>query len=423
MKAVHKAADIIGLGLHSLVVHLGRSALTALGIVFAVWSVIAMLAINEGFSYEAQQALRELGSDNIIIESAKPPDMESKASQDSGGILRYGLLHADVRRLRGNVPGIRRCVTVHRTIKYGYRPGRNLRVSVIATEPTYADVARIETTRGRFLSAADLIRQKAHCVITESLARRLFPVEDPLGKTLRLGEEPFTVIGVLAKLPPALAGEGGEMGSHVIIPITSGKMRFGEYTIMFGTGGGTAELVEVSQIILQMDDEKAVLHGANISRHLIGRFHEQEDYEIKVPLELIEQQKKQRRLWNIMFLTIASISLVVGGIGIMNIMLASVTERTREIGVRRALGAKRRDIVTQFLVESVTLTTVGGLIGIGIGLLVPSLVEWMLKLRTIVSAATLLLPLGMAIAVGLVAGLYPAFRAARLDPIVALRHE
>ena len=423
MRAVYKIADIMALGLHSLVVHLARSALTALGIVFAVWSVIAMLAINEGFSYEAQQALRELGSDNIIIQSVKPPDMESKASGQTQGALRYGLLHGDVRRLRGNIPGVRKCVNVHRTIKYGYHPGRNLRVSVIATEPTYADVARIETVAGRFISAADMLRKKAHCVITESLARRMFPAADPLGKVIRLANQPFVVVGVLARLPPALAGEGGETGSHAIIPLTSGRMRFGEYTIMFGTGGGTAERVEVSQVILQMESEDAVLHGAAIARHLLAKSHEQEDYEIKVPLELIEQQKKQRRLWNIMFLTIASISLVVGGIGIMNIMLASVTERTREIGVRRALGAKRRDVVTQFLVESVTLTTIGGLLGIGIGLLVPFLVEAVLDLKTIVSATTLLLPLGMAMVVGLIAGLYPAFRAARLDPIVALRHE
>jgi putative ABC transport system permease protein len=172
-----------------------------------------------------------------------------------------------------------------------------------------------------------------------------------------------------------------------------------------------------------MTDDRSVLNGANIARSLLARHHEEEDYEVTVPLELIEQRKKQQRLWNIMFLMIASISLVVGGIGIMNIMLASVTERTREIGVRRALGAKRRDIITQFLVESVTLTTVGGLVGIGIGMLVPWLVEATLALKTIVSPATLLLPLCMAIIVGLVAGLYPAMRAARLDPIVALRHE
>jgi putative ABC transport system permease protein len=423
MKAVYKAADIVGLGLHSLFVHLGRSALTALGIVFAVWSVIAMLAINEGFSWESQQYLRELGSDNIIIESVKPATGESKATGQTRGVLSYGLKHADVTRLRDNIPHVRRCVTVHRTTKYAYRPGRNMTASVLATEPTYVRVARTDVTAGRFLSAADLLRNKPYCVITQSFARRMFTYEDPLGKTLRLENEPFVVVGVLARLPRALAGSGGDVGNHVIIPVTTDRTRFGEYTVMRTLGSSTFELVEVSQAILQMNGDEAVLNGASIARHLLRRYHDEEDYEITVPLELIEQRKKQQRLWNMMFLIIASISLVVGGIGIMNIMLASVTERTREIGVRRALGAKRRDIITQFLVESVTLTTVGGLLGIGIGLLVPYLVEWVLGLTTIVSAATLLLPLGMAVAVGLVAGLYPAFRAARLDPIVALRHE
>jgi len=423
MKAVYKMADIMGLGLHSLFVHLARSALTALGIVFAVWSVIAMLAINEGFSRKAQETLRELGSDNIIIESRKPADTQAKATAQSHGALTYGLKHADVTRLRDNIPGVRQCVSVHRTLKYGYRPGRNLTVSVIATEPTYERVARTEIVAGRFLSAADVLRHKPYCVITQSLARRMFAYANPLGQAIRLANEPFIVVGVLARLPRALAGEGGDSGAHVIIPITTGKTRFGEYTVMFGTGGGTAEMVEVSQVILQMASERQVLHGAQIARNLLNRFHEDDDFDITVPLELIEQAEKQRALWNRMFLIIASVSLIVGGIGIMNIMLASVTERTREIGVRRALGAKRRDIITQFLVESITLTTVGGLVGIGVGMLVPKLVAGMLQIEADIAATMVLLPLGMAVAVGLVAGLYPALRAARLDPIVALRHE
>ena len=158
-------------------------------------------------------------------------------------------------------------------------------------------------------------------------------------------------------------------------------------------------------------------------RSLLARSHEQKDYEVTVPLELIEQRRKQRRLWNIMFFMIASVSLLVGGIGIANIMLASVNERTREIGVRRALGAKRRDIITQFLVEAISLTTVGGLMGIGVGMLVPFVVEPAVKMKTIITATTILLPFIMAIVVGLISGLYPAFRAARLDPIRALRHE
>ena len=189
-------------------------------------------------------------------------------------------------------------------------------------------------------------------------------------------------------------------------------------------GNWSAEKVEVSQIILQMTDEKAVVRAAPVIRSLLSRYHENTDYNITVPLELIEQQEKQAELWNFMFLAIASVSLLVGGIGIMNIMLASVTERTREIGIRRALGAKRRDITIQFLIESVTLTTLGGLGGIITGgLLVPWIVQNILEFRTIITPVTLLLPFFMAAIVGLISGLYPATRAAKLDPIVALRHE
>jgi len=423
MRATHKVVDIVRLGLHSLTMHKVRSILTSLGIVIGVWSVIVMLAINEGFSYEAQRSLREMGSDNIIIESIRPPREESKATEAGRGALHYGVTYKDVAALRDNIPGVNRCVSVHRTLKYAHVGGKNLSVSVIATEPTYGEVARIDITSGRFISSADLLRTKPHCVITDSLARRLFAYKDPLGRTIGLSGEPFVVIGTLARLPLALAGSGGEVGNYVIIPLTTDRSRFGEFTIMFGQGGGTAEKVEVSQVILQMSDDRAVIEGSAVARSMLKRSHKEQDYNVTVPLELLEQLEKQRWLWNFMFFMIASISLLVGGIGIMNIMLASVTERTREIGVRRALGAKRRDIVVQFLVESVTLTTTGGIIGIALGLPIPFAVGKLLGLVTIVTAVMVILPFVMAVAVGLISGLYPAMRAAGLDPIVALRHE
>ncbi len=423
MRTFNKAADIVRLGLHSLRTHKVRSVLTSLGIIFGVFSVIAMLAINEGFSYEAQKSLRELGSDNIIIESVKPPQGASSASGQSWGVLHYGLLYSDVEALRGSLGGILRCVTVHRNLKFARANGKNLNVSVIATEPAYADVARVDITRGRFIGSVDMLRHKPHCVITDALADRLFPCTNPLGKTLRLAGEPFTVIGTLRQLPRSLAGSTGDAGNYVIIPLSTDGSRLGKFTIMGGMGGYTFEKVEVSQIILQMADDQAVIHGAEIARQLLNRTHEKQDFGITVPLELIKQMQKQRWLWNFMFFTIASVSMLVGGIGIMNIMLASVTERTREIGIRRALGAKQRDIIVQFMVESVTLTTAGGLVGIGIGMLIPYAVGKMLELVTIVTATTLIIPFVMAVGVGLISGLYPALRAAKLDPIVALRHE
>jgi putative ABC transport system permease protein len=404
------------------VAHKIRSALTILGILFGVWSVIAMLAINEGATYESQQALRELGSDNIIIESVKPEDEDSKASQ-SRGTLNYGLTRLDVKRLRGNLPGIVDSAVVHRTAKQAHAGTKNMMASVIATEPAYARVAKINLAAGRFLTDADSLRQKRHCVLTQSFARKLFGFEDPLRRLVAVGNEPFRVVGILRYLPRTLAGGPGKAGNFVIIPLETDRKRFGEYTVVMRRGSFSSERVEVSQFILNMTGERAVLQGARIARKLLADKHDRQDYLVTVPLELIEQRRKQLRLWNFMFFAIASVSLLVGGIGIMNIMLASVTERTREIGIRRALGAKRRDITVQFLVEAVTLTTVGGLLGIAIGLAVPWAVRRVLGFTTIVTAPTLVLPFVMAVVVGLLSGLYPALRAARLDPIVALRHE
>jgi putative ABC transport system permease protein len=424
MKMTHKLMDVLRLGLASLVVHKVRSSLTILGILCGVWSVIAMLAINAGLGEDSQRALRELGSNNIIIDSIKPPSDTGKATEETRGVLAYGLKKEDIKRLRTNIPQLVRCVTSHRTLKYAYLRGRKLAVSVIATEPSYSDVAKIDMASGRFLTTYDVLRSRPFCVVSASLVRRLFGYGEPIGQTLRMAGEPFQVIGVMRELPRALAaGTGGDVGSFVLIPLTTDRIRFSEFTIMVGQGGNTFEHVEVSQAILQMSNEQAVVAGAQIAHSLLARFHDKQDYEIRVPLEKIALMKKDRQRWSFMFTAIAAVSLLVGGIGIMNIMLASVTERTREIGIRRALGAKRRDIVVQFLVEAVTLTTVGGVLGVGLGLLVPWLIEKILGFNTIVSAVTLILPLLMAMAVGLLSGLYPATRAAGLDPIAALRHE
>ncbi len=424
MTGVHKVIDVLGLGLHSLVVHKVRSALTVVGILFGVWSVIAMLAINEGLSIEAQRALRELGSDNIIVDSVKPPAGEAKAGAQQWGIMHYGLTREDVVRLRDNIPDVVRCVITHRTLKKAYANGTFGDVSVIATEPTYADVSRIDMLAGRFFRPDDLLRAKPHCVLTQSLAETFFVCADPLGQVLRIGSHPFVVVGIIRQLPAALAvGSGSDVGNHVLIPISADRMRFGKFTVMFGQGGSTFEKVEISQIILQMKDEEAVINGSAVARNLLGRYHAKRDYEIRVPIEEIKVMRKNRRLWTLMFTAIAAVSLLVGGIGIMNIMLASVTERTREIGIRRALGARKRDIVVQFLIEAVTLTALGGVLGIAVGIMVPWAVEQILGVMTVVTAMTMLLPLVMAATVGLISGLYPAIRAAKLDPIAALRHE
>jgi putative ABC transport system permease protein len=193
------------------------------------------------------------------------------------------------------------------------------------------------------------------------------------------------VVGVIDDLRGDFVGGGADERHVAIIPTSALYSRFSDVSFTWGKGGGIIERVQVNQLILQMRKEAAVLDGATVARALLGRTHAQEDFSVKVHLELIEQMKKHRRLWNIVFLCIASVSLVVGGVGIMNIMLASVTERTREIGVRRATGATRRDIVTQFLVETVVLSCIGGLLGTGLGLAVPWAIQATLGFQSIIS--------------------------------------
>ena len=424
MKAVFKITDIVLLGLHSLTVHKVRSSLTALGILFGVWGVIAMLAINEGARVQAEQSLRKMGTDKFIIRSVKPAQDVSGAARERGA-LHYGLTHLDVRRLKTNLPGMLRCVTGHVTKKTAQYASRLVQAQVFGTYPAYLELRGLRVVGGRFLTSADELRCRNICVMTKSLARRLFLYEDPLGRSLRVGGESFQVVG-LVEPPGELSGNGqAETGSDLIyIPAKVHRTRFGEYSIIRTGSSREMEKVEVSQVIFQMADEDAVLAGPKVADPLLQREHEKGDYDIVVPLAKIQQMREQNRRWNSMFFAIASISLVVGGIGIMNIMLASVTERTREIGIRRAMGAKRRDITVQFLVEAVTLTTLGGLAGIVVGYnLVPPIVERATNIKAIASPMMLAVPFLMAVAVGLISGLYPAVRAARLDPIVALRHE
>ena len=424
-RVMFRFSDLIRLGLHGVIVHKVRSVLTVLGILFGVWGVIAMLAINAGLSEESQRALRQLGSTNIIIDATKP---SSNSGQSGGrhGALNYGLTRADVERLKTNIPGVKQCAVMHKSKKNAVVGSKIISVAVAGVESNYASVSNPTVVAGRFLNEMDSSRRAPHCVMTSELARDLFAYQDPIGRAVMLTDieqKPFLVVGLIEKLPHALQLQAGESGRCIIVPLSADRQRFGEVSVERSQGSRSFERVEISQCILEMEDEKAVLRAAPVVRELLERYHENRDYLVRIPVEEIRLKERDRRRWNFMFFMIASVSLLVGGIGIMNIMLASVTERTREIGVRRALGAKRKDIVVQFIVEAVTLTAIGGVLGIVIGLAVPWVVENTLQFSTKITPATLFVPFAMAVVVGLLSGLYPAMRAAKLDPIEALRHE
>jgi putative ABC transport system permease protein len=300
---------------------------------------------------------------------------------------------------------------------------------VIGTLPNYPDIVGVDILRGRFLSELDEMYQNNVCVLTASLAGRLFPYQDPLVSAIKVGAVYYQVVGIVRErnMPeqrsqPGVA-EGETLDNNVYIPMSTSRSRFGETIFRRVAGSQSAERVELHQITVQMESLDAVETADPQIKTLLKKFHEKNDYETIVPLELLRQAEQTKRIFNIVLGSIAAISLLVGGIGIMNIMLATVTERTREIGVRRALGAKKKDIITQFLVETVVLSIGGGVIGVIIGVVVPFVVSALADMVTIVTFWSVLVAFGISGAIGIMFGIYPARSAANLDPIEALRHE
>ncbi|MEW6746295.1 MAG: ABC transporter permease [Planctomycetota bacterium] len=415
-------ARTVKLGVKSLLLHKLRSILTTLGILFGVSSVIAMLSIGEGASYEAQQQIAQLGARNIIIRAVKPPEEQSAGAMRSR-ILEYGLTYDDAERLVETMPGVKIVVPVREVRKDLFRGRRRTSGVVRGTVPWYPKVANHRLGQGRFISDIDVYRQANVCVLGDALARELYPLEYPLGTVIKAGDIPFTVVGVME--PRAIVGNDADRdtGFEMLVPLSTAQSWFGEVTMKRSTGSMEMERVQLHQINAEAASIEDVLPTADVIREMLERFHKKRDYELIVPLELLRRAEETKRIFNIVLGSIAGISLLVGGIGIMNVMLASVTERTREIGIRRALGAKKRHIVAQFLVETVVLSGSGGLLGVAVGTGIPFLVTYFAKMRTIITPASLVMALGISAMIGIVFGLYPAIRAANMDPVEALRHE
>ncbi|MHC4075664.1 MAG: ABC transporter permease [Planctomycetota bacterium] len=408
----------VKLGIKSVWMHKLRSTLTMLGIVFGVCSVIAMLAIGEGASQEAQAIIARLGSTNLIIETIRPPEQKA----DSGSQQRthkYGLTYADAESLRNTIADIVVAVPV-REIDQEARFHRKAPVKIIGTVPWHTETTPVRIVRGRFLSSIDTHRKQKVCVIDEQVARQLFLFDDPLGKDVRIQGGYYRVVGITAT--EDVTDSAGAMG-NIYIPITTSKVNFTELTYSFSGGKGSLEKIELQKIIIKVDSAEQVLPMRDVVDALLSRLHTEQDYRIVVPLELLKQAAATRRIFSIVLGSIAAISLLVGGIGIMNIMLATVSERTREIGIRRALGARKRDIIIQFLSETLILTLAGGLLGIVLGSFIPFMVTYFGNMPTVITGFSLILSFGISGMIGITFGLYPAYRAANMDPIESLRHE
>jgi putative ABC transport system permease protein len=425
----------VKLGLKSLWMHRLRSTLTTLGMIFGVSSVIAMLAIGEGASRTAQEQIARLGSLNIIIKTIKPPEDEDASSQ-SESMVEYGLTYIDAERFRNGIPDVEVVVPIRRFSQQAWYRNRRVAIEIIGTVPWHTETAPIQLKLGRFLSSIDMHHKQGVCIVDERVVRELFGFDDPLGQDVKIAGDYYRTVGIVsaAAAVSSAGGFGGEIpeeramgGANVgaiYIPLTTVKDRFGEISIQLsGNTGRNIEKVELQEIIVKVDEMSKVLPTRDILDTLLSRFHKKNDYQIVVPLELLRQAARTKRIFSIVLGSIAAISLLVGGIGIMNIMLASVSERTREIGIRRALGARKRDIIIQFLSETLMLTIAGGILGICLGTCIPFFVTYFGNMPTVVTAGSLVLAFGISATVGLIFGLYPAYRAANVDPIESLRHE
>lgn len=412
------------LGVKSLLLHKLRSMLTTLGMLFGVASVVAMLAIGEGASKEAQEQIKRLGSHNIILRSIKPPD-DPISNQDTR-VSTYGLTNNDFDRMSQTYPWAEDVVPM-RILQQDVRfEDRALNPRIISTVPNYLEATGRVIYEGRFLSEIDQESTSNVCVIGYEVARQLFPFESPIEKQIKIGPDYFTVIGTL--LPRVPIGDdqpapGDDVTGEVFLPMSTGLRWFGDMQVKIRAGSRDMEMVELHEIILKVNSGANVPVAAAAAREMLKKYHNDQDYEVIVPLELLLREEETKRIFKIVLASIAGISLLVGGIGIMNVMLATVTERTREIGVRRALGAKKRHIVWQFLVETVVLSVGGGLLGIGLGLSIPKIVEYYTDMEPVVTPAAPTLAFCISVGVGLLFGLYPAWRAANMDPVEALRHE
>ena len=411
------------LGIENLLLHKMRSFLTMLGVVFGVGSVVAMLSVGEGASKEALEQIRKLGSNNIIISSMKSAEEEATTTTHSHMSM-YGLTYEDHIRIAESFGNVKQTAPVKLVRKDSRLGERAMELRVVGTTPEWFKLVPREVLAGRVLIPQDEEKQSPVAVLTEFGARKLLATEHTIGQTIRIGSDHFEVVGIVKS-------ESGQAGNIQIpdeeidayIPMTVARKYFGDVFTNFTSGSRSMELVELHQIIVQADSGEHVEAIAAGIEEMLGRFHKKVDYFISVPLALLKQAEATKRTFNIVLGSIAGISLLVGGIGIMNIMLASVTERTREIGIRRTIGAKRRQIIYQFLIETTVLSTTGGIIGLGVGTLIPFLITYFSGMTTVITLQGILLPLLISMTIGILFGLYPAVHAAKVEPIVALRHE
>ena len=431
-------ANLTKSALQSMVTHPLRSILTGLGVFIGVVSVIWLLAIGEGIAEQAELEIMELGANNLILSSQKPSQQDRSQKRDY--FISWGLTENDFRKIVNTVPSISAAYpTRELSRRYASTEHDRKKAEFLGCLPNYRDLHNLQISKGRFISEEDNRDKAEVCVLASGLAKKLFPFGDSIGRTVNIEGNLFTVIGEVA--PRSALKDDGKLGfkelfnDNIYLPLETHWAKIFDF---YYKGYDGSHLI--SKLTLTIDDQTKLFSVAQMIRDMLIRDHGIEDFQVTVPFELIQQAERAKMTFVALMGLVAGISLFVGGVGIMNIMLATVTERTREIGIRRAIGANKRDIAFQFLVETTVLTGAGGLAGIVAGLLcapaynsllgmieeiAPTLYESlptaMQNMNPVVVPWSLPLVFGIAVTTGIIFGLYPARKASRMDPVEALR--
>jgi len=406
------------LGFENLRAHKLRSLLTMLGMIFGVAAVVAMLSIGAGAQQEVMAFIEQLGVRNLIVEAREAPDQQALQKVRK---LSAGLSFRDFRMIEANLEGVTASSARKRFTPSKLLPRPQADTPMVYGVGTgYVNIANLQLVTGRFFDEAEGAAAAPVAVLGEAAAASLFGAEDPVGRYVKVNEQWFQVIGVAGPQLTVQADIGGlpaqDRNNLIYVPLYSAIFRLED--------GQTRQKDEIDGIYLQMQTGADIPAGASLLRGLLNVAHrEAGDFTIVSPAELLAEQRRTQRIFEMVMVAIASISLLVGGIGIMNIMLASVMERTREIGVRRAIGARRKDVIRQFLTETTIISLAGGVLGIAVGVGLSQAIGRLAGWSTIVTTSSIVLAFVVSVTIGLVFGLYPAVRAARLDPVKALHYE
>jgi len=449
---VERYLQILNISLEAVFNNKFRSILTALGIIFGVAAVIAMMAIGNGARLEILNQIKMVGVNNIVIIPLKQNGKENKQAEDEeeGKSLKKkyspGLTLKDAENIMANIPTVER---VSPEVDYpvlAIRSGNKMNVDLSGVTNVFFELFNLDLLEGTFFKPQQMKNGDPVCIIGPEVKARLFPKENPIGKNLKCGNVWFKVIGILkgVKVSEKVESLGvSDYNKMVFAPIKTVLLRFKDRSLINqaslggtevfysgnsvmitekeGSGGGENQL---DKIVVQVKDTKHLATTADVIARMLQRRHRGvEDFEIKIPELLLKQEQKTRDIFNIVLGAIAGISLIVGGIGIMNIMLASVLERIREIGIRRATGATRKDIVFQFLAEATFISITGGLFGIILGVVMAKVISTTTGILTVISFPSILVSFVVAAAVGIIFGYLPAKKASEQDPLESLRHD